>query len=102
VVQPRSAEAKMAGSFDQRGSAAKEVSSRPVVAAVRLFVNQGGLGASESSRWRKDRGAGRNGPRTTVRSTSSSSRALCTTPMPLCTSSIVWPGKAPQLACAVR
>ena len=32
----------MAGSFDQRGPAAKDVSSRPVRDAVRFSVNQGG------------------------------------------------------------
>jgi hypothetical protein len=65
---------------------------------VRLLVNHGGFGEIESSPLTMDRGNGRNGPRTTVRSVSSKSSALCTTPIPLWTSSIACPGKAPQLA----
>src|SRR3954467_7054478 len=73
VRQPRRAEAKTAGSFDQRGRAANNVSSRAVVAAVRLSVNHGGFGDSENSPCSRERGAGRNGPRTTVFSVWSSS-----------------------------
>jgi hypothetical protein len=73
-----------------------------VLDAVRLFTNQAGFGVIAISPWSTERGNGRNGPRTIVRSGASSNSALCTTPMPLCTPSSVCPGNAPQLAAAVR
>ena len=49
-----------------------------------------------------ERGNGRNGPRTTVRSVASSSSALCTTPMPLCTSVSGGRERRPRWRRAVR
>lgn len=54
------------GRADHRGLAANPVSSRPVVAAVLLVTNRSGLGDRLTSPCRSARGAGRNGPRTTV------------------------------------
>jgi hypothetical protein len=82
----------MAGSAAQRGRAAKAVSRRPVVAAVRLVTNHGGLGVRLNSPVSTERGDGRNGPYTTVRSGRCRSSALCTTPRPLAMLSSSLPG----------
>ena len=95
---PRTAEAMIAGRARQRGRAENAVSRRPVVAAVRLSTNHGGFGASVHSPCHSDRGAGRNGPVTTVRSVSSSSSALWTTPRPLWMSSSGGRGRPPTSA----
>ena len=73
---------------------------------MREVTNHGGFGSTENVPRAGDeedeRGNGRNGPRVTDRSTRSSSSALWTMPMPLCTSSIVAPGNAPQVIVGVR
>src|ERR1700712_4388997 len=92
----------MPGSLPQPGFAAKAVNRRPVVAWVLLVTNHGGLGERVNSPAPSARWDGRNGPRTTVRSADFRRSALCTTPIPLCTSASVCPGYAPHVALAVR
>ncbi len=65
-------------------------------------MNHGGRGNKENDKLSKLRGKGRNGASTTVRSGLSNRQVLCTTPMPLCTSARVGPGKGPQVACGVK
>ena len=60
----------MPGSAPQPGRPANWDSRRAVVAAVVFVTNHGGTGDRLSSPCRIDRGAGRNGPVTTVRSVS--------------------------------
>lgn len=59
---------KMPGIFNQPGFCENWVSSRPVVAAERAVTNHGGFGKSANSPCTTERGKGRNGPFTTVRS----------------------------------
>ena len=86
-------------------SARCRVSPSLTAAPVRADTNHGGFGRivrrPPPFAIGSDRGNGRNGPRSTERSTPSSSSALCTTPMPLPTSSIVPPGNAPQVRVGV-
>lgn len=74
----------------------------PVPVALREVTKYGALGNSENSPPAIERGKGRNAPVSTVRSVFAISIALCTTPIPLCTSSMVCPGNAPQGAPAAR
>ena len=83
-------------------SAAYSVKRRAVPAAVLLVTNHGGSGESAISPWASERGAGRNGPRTTLFCGRSKSSALWTTPRPLWMSVYWWPGNAPHVARAVR
>ncbi len=76
----------MAGNFAADGAAANSVSLRAVDSEVLLVKNHGGLGNSVFSPCRIERGNGRNGAVTTVLSGLSNISALCTTPMPDCTS----------------
>ena len=92
----------MLGTCRHLPSAASSVSRWLVTFAVLFVTNQGGRGRIVVSPPASDAGNRRNGPRTTVFSGRLNITALCTTPIPLCTSSTVWPGNAPQVARGVR
>ena len=83
---PVIADQKMPGTFQGEGDASKATSLGKTLRAVLPRVaNQGGVGVL------------RKGARSTDFCGRENISVLCTTPMPDWISSIVWPGKAPQV-----